>query len=129
MDHRPLPETPDAFQKEQFGPKWLSSCGRDEKKKRKETQHERFFSIQVWVWSPVRCSEANTDLQVSEGEDHRLGQVDPARAAVYGGRDDMRVDHQALSPGFRALGQTQAEPQRGVLSGQEGAQVLVEGED
>lgn len=30
MDHLPLPETPDAFQKEQFGPKWFSSC-RNEK--------------------------------------------------------------------------------------------------
>lgn len=66
---------------------------------------------------------------MSEGEDHRLGQVDPAGAAVHRGRDDVGVDHQALPPGVRALGQTQAEPQRGILGGQEGAQVLVEGED
>lgn len=124
MDHRPLPETPDAFQKEQLGPKWLSSCGG-----REEANTRERFSIQVRVWSPVRWSESNTDLQVSEGEDHRFGQVDPAGAAVHGGRDDVRVDHQALSPGVRTLGETQAEPQRGVLGGQEGAQVLVEGED
>lgn len=66
---------------------------------------------------------------MSEGEDHRLRQVDPAGAAVHRGRDDVGVDHQALPPGVRALGQTQAEPQRGILGGQEGAQVLVEGED
>lgn len=66
---------------------------------------------------------------MSQGEDHRLGQVDPAGAAVHGGRDDVRVDHQALPPGVRALDQTQTEPEGGVLGGQEGAQVLVEGED
>lgn len=66
---------------------------------------------------------------MSEGEDHRLGEVDPAGATVHGGRDDVRVDHQALPPGVRALGQAQAEPQRGVLGSQEGAQVLAEGED
>lgn len=84
---------------------------------------------QVSVWSPVSRSESNTDLQVSEGEDHRLGQVDPAGAAVHRGRNDVGVDHQARPPGVRALGQTQAESQRGVLGGQEGAQVLVESED
>lgn len=47
VDHLPLPETPDAFQKEQLGPKWLSSCGggerTEEKRKKKKHTHECFF--------------------------------------------------------------------------------------
>lgn len=41
----------------------------------------------------------------------------------------MGVDHQALTSAVGPLAQPQAEPQRGILGGQEGAQVLIEGED
>lgn len=41
----------------------------------------------------------------------------------------MRVDHQALASAVGPLAQPQAEAQRGILGGQEGAQVLIEGED
>lgn len=70
-----------------------------------------------------------TDLQVSESEDHRLGEVDSAGSPVHRGGDHMGVDHQALASAVGPLAQPQAEPQRGILGGQEGAQVLIEGED
>lgn len=68
-------------------------------------------------------------LEVPEGEDDRLGEVDSAGSSVHGGRDDVGVDNQAPAPGVRALAEPQTQPQGGVLSGQEGAQVLVERED
>lgn len=69
------------------------------------------------------------NLKVSESEDHRLGQVHSVGSSVHRGRDDVRVNHQAPTPGVRPLPQPQTEPQSGVLGSQEGAQVLIERKD
>lgn len=66
---------------------------------------------------------------MSEGEDHRLGEVDSTGSPVHRSGDHVRVDHQALASAVGPLAQPQAEAQRGILGGQEGAQVLIEGED
>lgn len=64
-----------------------------------------------------------------EGEDDRLREVHSARSSVHGGRDHMGVDNEGPASCVRALPQPQTESQGGVLSGQEGAEVLVERED
>lgn len=64
-----------------------------------------------------------------EVEDDRLGEVHSARSSVHRGRDDVGVNNEGPASCFRALPQTQTESQGRVLSGQEGAEVLVERED
>lgn len=77
----------------------------------------------------MREVHLQTDLQVPESKDHGFGEVHSVGSSVHRGRDDVGVDDQALAPGVSALSQTQAESQRRVLCGEEGAQVLVESED
>lgn len=51
-----------------------------------------------------------TDLQVSESEDHRFGEVHSAGSSVHGGGDNVGVDHQAPTPGVGPLAQPQTQP-------------------
>lgn len=50
--------------------------------------------------SPLTLILNQTDLQVPESEDDRLGEVHSVGSSVYRGGDDMRVDHQAPTPGL-----------------------------
>lgn len=86
VDHLPLPETPDAFQKEQLGPKWFSSCGD------KHTSEDILVPIkhaQACITHFEVRTDFQTNLQVPESEDHRLGEIYPVGSSVHRSRDDM----------------------------------------
>lgn len=64
-------------------------------------------------------------LEVFEREDHRLGEKHPAGLFVDGGGDDVGVDRQAL---LLVAQPVHLHLHRGVLGGQEGAQVFIQDE-
>lgn len=93
VDHLPFPETPDEFQKEQLGPKWFSNCT-DKCINRSISGLQRSRGTRFGV---------QLHLEVSEGEDDRLREVDSASSSVHRGRDNMGVNNEGPASRFGDL--------------------------
>lgn len=84
------------------------------------------FLFQMWTQERLKKNKKINfffgHLEVFEREDDGLGEKDPAGLFVDGGGDDVRVDGQPLLIVPRTVG---VHLHRGVLGGQEGAQVFI----